>query len=86
MSKIALYYPNNVCLSAFVKSLKRRSWGYGGGGSWTYPVYCCVSMNKISVQRPPFLNSGKGESLSSQGNFHVKFKVNKSYNHSPCGL
>lgn len=51
-----------------------------------YPVYCCVSMNKISVQQPPVLNSGKGESLSSQGNFHVKFKVNKSYNHFPCGF
>lgn len=52
-----------------------------------YPVLLYpVSMNKISVQRPPVLSSGKGESLSSQGNFHVKFKVNKSYNHSPCGF
>lgn len=88
MSKIALYYPKNVCLSAFVssKSLKRRSWVKRGGGVMGYPVYCCVSMNKISEQRPPVLNSEKGESLSSQGNFRVKHKVNKSYNHSPRGF
>lgn len=39
VSKVDLYYPKNVCISAFVnsKSLKRRSWVRGGGGSHGIP-------------------------------------------------